>query len=360
MLDIELRFRRGAFRLEVEARTEAGVLGLYGASGAGKTTLLHLMAGLLRPERGRIVVDDEPLYDHRARVERPPEKRGIGLVFQDGRLFPHMSVRQNLLYGHRRCPRARRRFELAEVIALLELGPLLERRPRSLSGGERQRAALGRAILGGPRLLLMDEPLAGLGPQHREPIFPFLRRVRDALEIPFVYVSHDIGELLRLTQHVLILEEGRSLGCGWFPALCRDPDLLARIGTERVVNAFAVGADDLDERGARRIRLGGSAGPWLFGPEGEPRNGTARTATIAAADVALAPGPVAGISVQNQVAATVTRVTPHGGRALIELDIGAGSPLLAEVSAASASALALGPGTAVRALVKSSAVRLLG
>lgn len=209
MLDVDVEWQRGAFSLQLAARTEHRVTGLYGPSGSGKSSVLGLIAGLLRPQRGRIVLDERVLVDTAAGIFLPPEQRHIGYVFQDALLFPHLSVRDNLCYGWRHRASAERRFRLEEITALLEITQLLERRPRYLSGGEKQRVALGRALLFSPRLLLLDEPLSALDDERKQQILPFLLRVRDELGLPMLYVSHQRSEINYLTDHVWLLREGR-------------------------------------------------------------------------------------------------------------------------------------------------------
>lgn len=209
MLGIDLEFRRGEFRLAARAEFGAGVTGICGPSGSGKSTLLALLAGLLRPTSGRIRFDDEVLADPARRVFVPPWKRHFGLVFQDGQLFPHLRVRDNLLFGHHRLAPQERRFELPQVTELLEIGALLERRPTQLSGGERSRVALGRALLYSPRLLLLDEPLSALDERLKQQILPFLKRVRDETGIPMIYVTHAMSEVDYLADRVLRMENGQ-------------------------------------------------------------------------------------------------------------------------------------------------------
>lgn len=210
-LEFDLQWRRGEFSLQASARSEARVIGLSGPSGAGKSTLLSLIAGLQRPDRGRIVLNGEILCDTAARIFVPPEQRRIGIVYQDAQLFPHLSVRSNLLYGfHRRLPEERR-FAFDDIVELLAIGHLLERRPRLLSGGEKQRVALGRALLYSPRLLLLDEPLASLDRARREQILPFLREVRDRLRMPMLYVSHVQAEVEYLADTIWTLDAGQLL-----------------------------------------------------------------------------------------------------------------------------------------------------
>jgi molybdate transport system ATP-binding protein len=187
---------------------------LFGASGAGKTTLVNMIAGLIAPDRGRIRLDDTALFDSAARIDVPAHRRRIGYVFQEGRLFPHLSVRQNLDYGRRMSGRSRDAGEFERIAALLGITHLLHRRPRMLSGGERQRVAIGRALLMRPRLLLLDEPLASLDAGHKGEILPYLMRLRDEAAIPMVYVSHSAGELRQIATAVVRLDHGRVAAVG--------------------------------------------------------------------------------------------------------------------------------------------------
>ena len=207
-LELDLEFRRGALKLSAQTTIEGGTTGICGPSGSGKSTLLALIAGLLRPQRGFIRFDGTALTDLGHGVFVPPWQRHFGLVFQDGQLFPHLSVRQNLLYGWQRLQPDERRLELDQVTQLLEIEPLQERRTAQLSGGERSRVALGRALLYSPRLLLMDEPLSALDDRLKEQILPFLKRVRDETRIPMLYVTHSRAEVEYLAERVLRIEDG--------------------------------------------------------------------------------------------------------------------------------------------------------
>lgn len=211
MLELDVQWRRGEFSLHVKAQAESRVTGVYGPSGAGKSTLLALVAGLQRPDAGRIVLDGNTLVDTQKKIFLPPERRHIGLVFQDAQLFPHLSVENNLLYGFHRLQAADRHFMLAEIIDLLEISHLLARRPRLLSGGEKQRVALGRALLFSPRLLLLDEPLSSLDSVRKQQILPFLLRIRDELKMPILYVSHMQEEIAYLTDTVWHVSDGHCL-----------------------------------------------------------------------------------------------------------------------------------------------------
>lgn len=209
MLRFELEFRRGGFVLGAKADLARGVTGICGPSGCGKSTLLALIAGLLRPAEGLLAFNGDTLVDTARGVFVPPWRRHFALVFQDGQLFPHLTTRQNLLYGYRRRAPSRRRFELAEVLELLEIGALVDRRPAQLSGGERQRVALGRALLYSPSVLLLDEPLASLDDRLKQQILPFLLRVKEMAGIPMLYVSHARAEVDYLADRTLQMEPGR-------------------------------------------------------------------------------------------------------------------------------------------------------
>lgn len=201
--DVDIAITRGDLRLATAFQASAGLTALFGASGAGKTSILNAVAGLLRPTKGRIAVAGEVLFDSAAGINLPPERRACGYVFQDARLFPHRTVRENLLFGWRLAPAERRWMTLDEALDFLGIGPLLARMPRTLSGGEAQRVAIGRALLSGPRFLLMDEPLSSLDGARRAEVMTVIERIRDELRLPILYVSHDRGEVDRLAGQVI-------------------------------------------------------------------------------------------------------------------------------------------------------------
>jgi molybdate transport system ATP-binding protein len=206
MIDLafDMRVEQGSFVLEVADRSRVEVLGLFGSSGAGKTTLLEALAGIRRPTRGEIVVGDVTMYSAVRNIDVPPRHRRIGYVPQDGLLFPHMSVRGNLLFGAKASP-----LEINTLAEMLEIAPLLDRRVHGLSGGERQRVALGRALMTHPALLLMDEPLAAVDRARRERILPYLLRIRRELHVPLIYVTHDLQELDQIADRILVIADGR-------------------------------------------------------------------------------------------------------------------------------------------------------
>ena len=206
-LELDLRLQRGTFELALCTTLSAPGTGVFGSSGSGKSTLLRMIAGLIQPQHGRIVLNDRVLLDTTRRINLVPQHRCIGLMFQDAQLFPHLSVEQNLLYGFKRRHASARRFACDDIVDLLDIGHLLPRLPYHLSGGEKQRVALGRAILYSPELLLLDEPLSSLDEARKAQILPFLARVRDEVKIPMLYVSHAMSEIRFLTDHVVALSE---------------------------------------------------------------------------------------------------------------------------------------------------------
>lgn len=214
MLRVDVEKQLGEFSLSASFASEGRVTGLFGASGAGKSSLINMIAGLLRPDRGTIVIDGETVDDTAAGIHVPTWRRRIGYVFQDARLFPHLNVAQNLDYGRRMNRLAADPAQHTRVVDLLDIGALLDRRPGKLSGGERQRVALGRALLSKPRLLLLDEPLGALDEARKLEILPYLVRLRDEANVPMVYVSHDAAELRQLATQIVMLRQGRVMSFG--------------------------------------------------------------------------------------------------------------------------------------------------
>jgi molybdate transport system ATP-binding protein len=214
MLSVDVEKQLGEFALDASFEAPGGVTALFGPSGAGKTSIINMVAGLTRPDRGRIALDGETLFDQAARIDVPAWRRRIGCVFQEGRLFPHLSVKHNLDYGRWMSGHAHEAQEFTHVVELLDIGALLARRPGKLSGGERQRVAIGRALLMRPRLLLLDEPLASLDAARKGEILPYLERLRDEARVPMIYVSHNADEVRRLATRVVTIAAGRVTAAG--------------------------------------------------------------------------------------------------------------------------------------------------
>jgi molybdate transport system ATP-binding protein len=214
MLAVDVEKKLGTFEVNAAFQGDSGVTALFGPSGSGKTSIVAMIAGLSRPDRGRIAIGGEVLFDSAQDVDVPPHRRGVGYVFQDGRLFPHLSVARNLDYGRWMSGKARDQAQVKHVTELLDIGHLLKRRPGALSGGERQRVALGRALLMQPRLMLLDEPLASLDAARKSEILPYFQRLRDETKLPMIYVSHDPNEVKALASRVVLLDDGRVKAAG--------------------------------------------------------------------------------------------------------------------------------------------------
>jgi len=314
-----------------------------------------MIAGLLRPDSGHIGIDGTVLFDAARGIDMPAEERGIGYVFQDARLFPHLSVRDNLRYGARRARGRAQRIPFAEVVELLGLASLLARRPAGLSGGERQRVAIGRALLAQPRLLLLDEPLAAIDVARRGELLPYLENLRDQFSLPMVFVSHQFEEVLRLAGSVVVLDQGAVVGQGDVISMSQSPALRAIIGAESQGAVVEGITQDIDAAaGLAQIRVG--AGQLLVESE-ELRPGQPVRVQLLARDLILAVAPPSGLSVRNSLAGTIARLEPDGERAwLVFTDIG-GAALMVRVTDDARRALSLAVGQPVWVLVKTVSLR---
>lgn len=351
MLALDLELRQGSFTLQGQLTLAEPISGLFGPSGCGKSTLLRAITGLIRPQRGFIRLNDRPLLDTAQGINLPPHRRRVGLVFQDSQLFPHLSVEGNLLYGYRLLPTASRQFSLNQIVDLLDIGPLLPRRPRHLSGGERQRVALGRTLLASPRLLLLDEPLSALDEGRKQQILPFLRRVRDDLRLPMLYVSHAINEILSLTPYIVVMDQGRILGQGLFTEVIRQDHLLSLARSLGLENVLRVTVERHEpDIGSTTVRYDHHE---LHLPLSALPPGSETWIALRAADVALAVQPINGITIQNQVAGRLISLRRIADRMIAEVDIGV--PILAEVTVKAIRDLGLSEGDPVYCLFKARA-----
>ncbi|SFR00533.1 molybdenum ABC transporter ATP-binding protein [Poseidonocella sedimentorum] len=352
-LDLSVQHRFDGFALDAGFTAPEGVTVLFGRSGSGKTTIVNVVAGLLRPDRARVSVCGEVLCDSASGRWVPAARRRIGYVFQDARLFPHLSVRQNLTYGQRFSPAPLGTAQSARIVEMLGLGALLTRRPGALSGGEKQRVAIGRALLSGPRLLLMDEPLASLDEARKAEILPYLERLRDEAQMPLLYVSHSTAEVTRLATTLVLLHEGRVARAGPVADVLSDPELAPMLGVRRA-GAFLTGRvarhheDGLTE-------LTSPAGA-IFLPRVAAAPGATLRVRIAAQDVLLAAAHPSEISALNVLSVEVLAVRQGDGPGvMVQLDAG-GERLLARITRRSAEALGIAPGRRCYAIVKTLSV----
>jgi molybdate transport system ATP-binding protein len=357
MLEFDARLSAGAFRQQAAFSTGPGITALFGRSGAGKTSILSLIAGLARADEGRLAVDGRVLFDSAAGIDLPAHRRGVGYVFQEGRLLPHLTVRQNLLYGGffaRRNGNGQSHAAFDDTVRLLGLADLLERRPANLSGGEKQRVAIGRALLAHPSVLLLDEPLASLDAPRRAEILYYIERLRDDLKVPMVYVSHSLDEVVRLADSIVLISDGRVLGSGAVREMMGRSELRAYLGRHEggaVIEARVAGQDL--ESGLARLEFNGGA---LEIPDVEALPGETMRVRIRARDVSLALERPANISIRNVLAGRIASLEETEGSSLdVTLDLG-GTPLIARITRKSATELGLKPGLPVFALIKSISI----
>jgi molybdate transport system ATP-binding protein len=353
-LAIDIRHRLGNFQLDARFETGSGLIALFGRSGSGKTSIINIIAGLVRPAEGSVRVEDTVLVDTANGIFVPRHRRRIGYVFQEGRLFPHLTVRQNLLYGRWFAPKTERRDDLDRVVDLLGIGALLERRPGRLSGGEKQRVAIGRALLCDPRLLLMDEPLASLDEARKAEILPYIERLRDQSRVPIVYVSHSVAEVARLASTVVLLSEGKVAAIGPTADVMQRLDLFPLTGRAEAGAIIEATVEQHDEAFAL-TELRSRAGLWKL-PRLEAPVGTRLRLRVRARDVMLAKSVPTDLSALNVLPGTVADVGARDGPIVeVRLDCN-GEALIARLTRYSVERLGLAPGEPVFALVKSVAL----
>ena len=351
-LSVRLAHHLPGFPLDIAFTAPPGLTVLFGRSGSGKTTIANAVAGLLRPQSGRISVEGRVLFDSEAGICLPPHRRRLGYIFQEGRLFPHLTVRQNLGYGRWFAPSQEPRESLDNVVEMLGIGHLMERRPGALSGGEKQRVAIGRALLAAPQLIIADEPLASLDEERKAEILPYFERLRDEVSVPILYVSHSAAEVARLATTVVALKNGTVARQGTAAEVLGDPSVaptgvrdVGAVLDARVATHHADGLTELD-----------AGGTPLFLPRLSQPPGTRVRIRIAAHDVILSRERPTGLSALNLLSGTVSSIREGDGPgAIITLDTPAGS-VLSRITRRSAQALKLAPGVPCCAIVKTVAI----
>lgn len=350
MIEVDVTLERPGFHLEVAFSTAAGTLGIFGPSGAGKSTILAIIAGLIRPDRGLIRIDGRTLFDAAQGIDVRVDRRRIGMVFQDLRLLPHLTVAGNLRYG----PRARE-GDPDDLIGLLELGPLLDRNVADLSGGERQRVAVGRALLVRPDLVLLDEPTASLDGRLRTEILDHLERLQERNGRPMIQVSHRLGDLLQLAEELLVIDEGRVVGQGRYSELLQDVTVLPTLRRRGVVNRLRGRTT-----GSAEVMVLPGTAIELVTPATHRGADADVVIEFDPADVALARHRVDGTSIRNQVEGIVTRWTDDGAGVFVEVRLGVEGPTLAaEIGRESLAELEIEAGRPVVCLIKRQAIRIL-
>jgi molybdate transport system ATP-binding protein len=350
-IECDIRHAFGDFTLDVAFKVhEPGITALFGPSGAGKTTIANAIAGLFRPHAGRIAIDGETVFDSATRLFAPSSSRGAATVFQDARLFPHMSVRGNLLFGWRRAKRRMSQAEIDRMLDMLGMVSLLDRSPAKLSGGEKSRVALGRALLASPRLLLLDEPLAALDATRKAEIMPYFERLRDEAKIPIVYVTHSLDEVTRLADHLIVLKQGRVAAQGSVFDMLPGIDIPAGDYEGAYGTVFPATVAEHRADGLTVLMFGGGC---LMIPRIARTIGTRLRVRLRAQDVMLAREEPKAISANNILSAIVTAVRNNGpNHADVLLTCGE-TKLAARITQASVARLGIVPGQPLFAVIKS-------
>ena len=354
MICVDVALALGSFHLDVAFENDEGITALFGRSGAGKSTTINLIAGLARPDRGRIALDGTALVDTERGIFVPPYRRHVGLVFQDAQLFPHLTVRQNLLFGRWFASPKNHSASFASVVETLGISHLLQRKPNGLSGGEKQRVALGRALLSAPKFLLMDEPLASLDMERKLEILPLIERLRDEFRVPIVYVSHSVDEVARLASRVVVMEQGRVIAIGGVEDAL-GPGLrntrVSRFERSSVITGRLKGTDAYG-----LTQISHPAGTiWLTG-RARPIGREARV-VVKATDITLAKARSEGLSVQTTLAGKISEIEMDDGPiAGVSIALDGHGQLFALATRKAIDALGLGKGDRVFALVKAVAL----
>lgn len=346
MISVDIAKQLGDFAIEARFEAPAGVTAIFGPSGSGKTSIVNAVAGLSRPDQGHIRVGEAVLFDSAGKINQPAHKRRIGYVFQDARLFPHMTVLRNLRYGGN--------HDEAQVIAVLGLEEMLERMPAGLSGGEKQRVALGRALMCNPQLLLLDEPLAALDAARKAEIMPYIARLRDTVQIPMLYVSHDMSEVARLATTLVVLNAGRVVVNGPVGQVLADPQLVPFMGV-RAAGAVLIGrvSGRMLDDGLTEVSFSGGR---LVLPGHLGAIGQAVRLRVPAQDVILAQSMPDGISALNVLPVTISGIAEGQGPGVaVALQAGQ-DKLLARVTRRSAARMQLATGQQIYAIIKATAV----
>lgn len=356
MLRLGFHKRLGNFHLEIDHAITQKVTAVLGVSGSGKSTLLNCISGILHPDEGVISFLGETLYSSPEGVRLPPEKRRFGYVFQEGLLFPHLTVQRNIFYGHKDKSPNGEQLDVNRVIDILEIGDLLKRYPRQLSGGQRQRVALARALAICPRLLLMDEPLAALDPGLKNRILPYLYHIKSAFDIPILYVTHAISEAMALADEALLLSHGRVTAQGEPHRLLTSPSALPiaqMTGVENILSLPVIACDR--ERGVTELEIGSQK---LLIPYTEIEVGRRMQVGIRAEDIIVSLEADLPISARNVLSGTIRGIDPFGDRMMLSAEI-EGNPLSVKITNAARVQLGLAVGMRCYFVIKANAVNPL-
>jgi molybdate transport system ATP-binding protein len=360
MTEVDILLPRKNFDVQVKERFSDGITGIFGPSGCGKTSLMHSISGIARPASGKVVIGGRVVFDAEKRIYIPVEKRNIGYVFQEGRLFPHMNVEKNLLYGSKKHKNSKVGFN--EVVDLLNLKHLLNSKPSQISGGERQRTALGRTLLSSPDILLLDEPFSALDVNLRSQILPFIMRIQQKINIPILVVSHDLPDLLKLTNTLFVINYGIVIGHGEYYELLKNRAVAEMFGNNALVNTveMAVVKNTLDN-GLTMLEFHKNHQKVIVKCEKSKEHyetGRKIKLFINADDIALSKEFMPGITIQNQLEGRVTDLIERGPTLLCIVDVG--FRLVVEVTVESQKRLNISLGSKVWCMFKSVAIDVVG
>lgn len=353
-LHFEAKHRLGKFVLDAAFTSDRGVTALFGRSGSGKTSIIRIIAGLIRPDQGKVMVDGDVIVDTQKGIYVPRHKRRFATVFQEGRLFPHLTVSQNLNYGRWFAPKTERSDNLPKIVDLLGIGSILDRRPEKLSGGEKQRVAIGRALLSSPRLLLMDEPLAALDDARKLEILPYLEALRDEVSVPIVYVSHSVTEVARLADRVIVMDEGKVAMTGTPSSVLSEPSV--SIAADRREAGSLVEGKVVHYDASHRLTTISLKASRIYVSGTEIAEGRAVRVHILAKDVMIATVRPEQLSALNVLEGTITAISPNQAGAVdVQVDC-QGTRVLARITGLSCERLGLKSGTPVFAIIKTVAL----
>jgi len=357
-LTIDIKWSRDNFKLNMQADFSEGITGIFGASGAGKSSLLQLIAGLEKLDKGQISIGADLLDDSQSKQFTPPHQRRMGYVFQEGRLFPHMNVKQNLLFATKYIKTNNQKFHLEEVVELLEIENLLDKLPKQLSGGEKQRVAIGRSLLSSPHLLLMDEPFSALDTSLRRQIIPYLIKINKKFKLPILVVSHDLPDLLNLSKKLLLVKDGQILAHGNYLDLLEKDLLIDIMHDSGLINMISfkienVGTDCLE---LIKIANGGRISIKRSNQSHHFDKGDELSVSLRPEDIAIALHRIEDVSIRNQLEGSILQIIEHGNHSYCLVDVG--FRLLVSITEASRNKLKLEKGARVWCLFKSMALKV--
>jgi molybdate transport system ATP-binding protein len=360
MTEVDILLARKNFDVQIKERFSEGITGIFGPSGSGKTSLMHAISGLAHPKSGQIAIEGHLVFDAAKKIYVPVEQRNIGYVFQEGRLFPHMNVEKNLLYGVKKHQKSKVSFD--EVVDLLKLNQLLKSMPSQLSGGERQRTALGRSLLSSPEILLLDEPFSALDVHLRNQILPFILSIQQKVAIPILVVSHDLADLLRLTNTLFIIKKGQCIGHGTYYDLLKNKSVSELFGSNELVNAVDMTViQNTENNGLTLLQHPNQKRQIIIKCDKSKKNyavGQQLKIFINADDIALSREQQPGITIQNQLEGTVSDLIDRGASLLCIVDVG--FRLVVEITTESQKRLDIAIGSTVCCLFKSVAIDVVG